>query len=361
MKKNKIKTDKWQINMLEFAEFFMEKFNYKNIKGFIHVMTKWWLVEEDIEVFEKNLREELRSHIDNVSRPLVRWIKWFIKEMSVGWDVIKLMNNLDPNTMILQDGLFNVKTNIFKRHTNKTLWLLKSVLPYSFVDIKKTQEEPRTFLKALHDIFEWQEKDIWHNIDFIQEFMGLLLIPNTKLEKALFIYWSWGNGKWVLVEAIKSMLWVFNCSNIWIAELWDKQFRYRIFGKLVNIDSDLFVDMILDREYVKKIVSWEQITIKRLYQQPFEIKPFSRLVVLSNEMPRTRLLNDAISRRFFFLHFKNFFWENADIELKEKIGKESKQIFFRAFQWLKRLMSNWWSFTLPNQIQKNGAEFIKKI
>ena len=227
------------------------------------------------------------------------------------------------------------------------------MLPYSLEDVNADHWDPKEFLAALNSIFKWKEKDVWHNISFLQEYMWLLLIPNTKLEKWLFIYWSGGNGKWVLASAITAMLWENNCSNVWVAELGDKQFRYSVFWKLVNIDTDLFADTILDREYVKKIISWESIIVKRMYQQPFKINPFSRLIVLANQMPRVKLLNKAIVRRFFFMEFKNYFGDTWDTELKTKIAGEYKQIFWWALKGLQRLMANWWSFTLPKQLQIN--------
>jgi putative DNA primase/helicase len=72
------------------------------------------------------------------------------------------------------------------------------------------------------------------------------LVTDTKYQKALLLYGSGANGKGVFLSAIRNLLGFNNCSNVGLHEINNAQNLYNLFGKLVNIDSDMQQDVQLD-------------------------------------------------------------------------------------------------------------------
>lgn len=347
--------EKGKLDANEFVKFFLDKYQYK-LLGWkpMKKTNAWreWVWNRDIQ---QDLIKELESNFDVVTRKMVSDCIFFLTRTWEDKDIIWYLNNINEYWIHLLDGIYDVVKNKFEPYTDKQMMKVKNFLPYSHKNVS-WWGNPKLFISFLNSVFQW-EPDINNNIKFIQEFMWLLLIPNSKFEKALFILWTWGNGKSTLFDTIRNMLWEQNCSSVWLNELMDKQMTYNLIWKLCNIDQDIFYRAFLDKPIVKKIVSWENIVAKPMYLQPVEFKPFSRIVCASNTMPTIKHVDKSIIRRFIFLEFKNSFVADPDIDLKQKLKDEKYKIFAWAFKWLTRLLKNW-KFTISSQIILNEKKFL---
>ncbi len=347
--------DRWMLNANEFVKYFLEKFKYKLLGWRPMLKTAGWWVNIWYKEVQQNLIKELEANFDEVTVKMVSSCIFFLVRTWEDKWIIDYLDNINPYWIHLIDGIYDVTSKKFHKYTEKEALLIKNVLPYTYKDLM-WPDSPKVFINFLKQIFKW-EKDVSDNIKFIQEFMWLLLIPNSMFEKWLFIFGAWGNGKWVLLNVIQEMLWDMNCSSAGINELMDKTVTYNLIGKLANIDYDVFSQAYLDKEVVKKIISWERIVSKQLYTQPLPFKPFARMLCASNYMPKVRHVDKSVSRRFYFLELRNSFVWREDIHLKEKLSKEKKQILVWAFKGLQRLITNQ-KFTIPRQLLDNESRFL---
>lgn len=350
-----ITNERWCLNANEFVKFFIDKYKYKLLWGKPMKKSENWWETIWYKELQQNLIQELENHFDEITVKMVSNCMFFLVRTWEDKWMIWYNDSINKYGIHLIDWVYDVKLNEFFQYTENQLMYIKNTLPYTHKELI-WKDSPKEFISFLKSIFAW-EPDIQENISFIQEYMWLLLIPNTMFEKWLFIFGSWGNGKWVLLDVIRFVLWDMNCSSAGINELMDKTISYNLIWKLANIDYDVFSQAFLDKEVVKKIISWEQIVSKQLYSQPLPFKPFARILCASNYMPKVRHIDKSVSRRFYFLELRNSFVNNADIHLKEKLLAEKKKIFVWAFIGLKRLIANE-KFTIPRQVIDNEHRFL---
>lgn len=350
-----IKDDKWRLDANEFVKFFLAKHEYKLLGGKPMNKTAEWWKESWYKDLQQKLIGELEENFNTITRKMVSDCMFFLVRTWEDKNIINYIDGINPYGIHLVDGVYDINAKKFSVYTEHQHMYVKNFLPYTYKDLMGP-DSPREFIKFLKTIFKW-EWDVDDNIKFIQEYMGLLLIPNTMFQKALFIFGTGGNGKWVLLKVIENMLGDTNCAAAGINELMDKTTSYNLIGKLCNIDYDIFSQAFLDKEVLKKIISWEKITTKQLYSQPISFKPFARIVCASNYMPKVRHVDKSVSRRFYFMELRNSFVGREDIHLATKLAKENRQILVWAFNGLQRLIKSE-KFTIPKQLLINEQRFL---
>lgn len=283
--------------------------------------------------------------------------KWVLDFMIVQWNSKELKERLsiqEVGEINLRDGILDLESMKIRDYTKEDYKFQK--LPYSkniFDDSKK----PEKFLLFLNEILDGLP-DKEEIVSFLQEYIGYLFIPSAKFEKSLLLYWPWWNGKSVLLDVVVWILWRENCSSIGLNEINNTQYLYNLIGKLANIDHDMQQNVQLDSWVVKKLISWESVSVKMLYKQPIEFIPYAKLLFGTNELPHIKSIDNAIRRRFVFLPLKNSFLNKPDPDLKYKLLGESSQIFVRAIDGLKRLL-NRWKFAVPKCLEDEIENFIK--
>ena len=254
----------------------------------------------------------------------------------------------------LADGIYDIQKDQLRHYTKDDFAFSK--LQYLSSDL--LQDPPNKRLIFLDQIFEgWNHKEKIK--EFLQEFVWYLFVPCVKFEKALLLYWSGCNGKWVLLSVIEHILWSSNASYIWLHEISKEQNIYLLVWKLANIDSDMQHGVQIDSGIIKKLISWEQVTWKVVFEKPINFSSYARIVVATNSLPYIKNIDNAIRRRFIFLNLKQNFMGKQDHDLKEKLYTEDKNIFSRAMVWLKRLIERW-RFLIPSELEEDLQEYIKE-
>jgi putative DNA primase/helicase len=265
-------------------------------------------------------------------------------------------NLMQHNTheLCLDDCIYNISTHETRQYKKNDYKFQK--LPFDS-NVFATYTPPVKRLHFLNEITEWTEQQE-QVIELLQEYIWWLFIANTQYQKALLIYWSGANGKWVLLSVIKEILWHQNCSSVWLHEINKDQYLYNLIGKLCNIDTDMQQNTQLDSWIIKKLISWESISAKALYKQPIEFTPFTRLIIATNELPYLKTIDNSVRRRFLFLHLKQSFLWRENTNLVNEILTEKNAIFARVIQWLERLIKKN-AFIIPSSLENEIEEFIK--
>ena len=189
--------------------------------------------------------------------------------------------------------------------------------------------------KSLEQIFENDEE----RIELLQEFFGYCLTRENDYEKALFLFGEGANGKSVVLYVLEELIGKENCSSIALEKFNDSHYIARLRDKLVNISLETNAKTNVYDNMFKAIVTGDTISADEKYGQPFQFKPYCKLLFSTNNMPRVGDKTEGYYRRLLILPFnRQFNKEERDPKLKYKIASsELDGIFLWALNGLKRL------------------------
>lgn len=246
----------------------------------------------------------------------------------------------DSNTIPFANGdLHIVKGGQWEFHLDE-----KRQTPYRLRAEYVPLDKPTPlFDKWLHDVFA--EEDI----PTIQEMLGYMLVPSTNVQEAFFLVGDGGVGKSVLGIILESILGQA-CRAITTQELVSQRFQLAtIENKLCMYDDDLGSAALTETAILKKIITADQnIPAERKYGDPYEFRPYCKIVACANFM-LSSLYDDS----------DGFFRRLHPIQVKPKdkhrkvikdfgklmVSSERDQIVRFALRGLKRLQENNWKIT----------------
>jgi putative DNA primase/helicase len=116
----------------------------------------------------------------------------------------------------------------------------------------------------------------------------------------------------------------------------------------VNISAEGEAVDLIDDAVVKSIISGEPLAVEQKYKDPVIIKPFCKLIIATNHLPRSRDKSRGYFRRWLILHFDTEIPEDRqDKQLSQHIiDSELDEIFYGALLGLRRLRERD-AFTVP--------------
>lgn len=201
-------------------------------------------------------------------------------------------------------------------------------------DYDKDAKAPM-FRKYLDDVLPDKTKQ-----KVLSEFMGYVFTKGLKYEKALVLLGTGANGKSVFFEIICALLGRENISSYAIESLTtDANYsRAKISNKLVNYASEM--NGRLDANTFKQLVSCEPMQARLIYQEPFIIEDYAKLIFNCNELPKDTEHTNAYFRRFLILNFDVTISEDRqDKELHTKIiNNELSGVFNWVLEGLDNLL-----------------------
>jgi putative DNA primase/helicase len=302
---------------------------YVNNIGF-HIFENYWKKIDDNEI-----KKLIKNQLSYKAKPYyISNVTDLIKiEKSITADKI----NLNRNKIVLLNGTLDISdwnTPIFYEHQffKEDYCTIQLNVKYN-----KDAKCPR-FNKFLSEIFE----DDLERIKIIQEMLGYILTPSTKLEKVFLFYGHGANGKSKILNLIDNLLTDINISEIGLNDF-DKAFsRSSLYNKLVNKSAEL-ESLVHDTGYLKRIASGDKIDAQFKFKDSFEFHPFCKLVFSMNNLPQfgNTDRSNGLYRRFIIMPFEvTIPEEKQDRNLDEKFKNELDGIFQFALMGLKRLYEN---------------------
>ena len=184
-----------------------------------------------------------------------------------------------------------------------------------------------------------------------EEFLGYLLLPDCRFQKALLLKGEGSNGKSVFINLASKMLggtegYVSCVEPSKIV----KDFRLMPFkNSWLNISSDTENDLRGAEGVFKRIVAGENLEDSYKYKQPFSFPTRSKMIMCCNEFPTVKDVSEGFMRRFSILDFKKHFVDPdrvrpntedrpIDVDLEAKLLKELPGLFNLALRGLQRLL-----------------------
>ena len=188
--------------------------------------------------------------------------------------------------------------------------------------------------------------------DGFQEYCGYLLLPNTKLQKALVLLGRGQEGK-SRIGLILHYLFGSSCVSSSVEYFENNQFALpRAQDKLILFQDDLKKEKLKSTENFKMMVSAEvPMQAEPKGEAAYSFQPYARWVICSNS-PLTALSDSGhgFFRRLYVIRVKNRPSDRKDDPFYfEPMKDEMDGIFLWFLQGLQRLIQNGWKLSISEE------------
>lgn len=187
--------------------------------------------------------------------------------------------------------------------------------------------------------------ELWPNdqqsIDTLQEWMGLMLTPDTRHQKILFILGPKRSGKGTIARVMRDLLGPANVAGPTLGSLATNFGLSPLVGKPAAIISDAHLsgrsDAAIITERLKAISGEDAITIDRKHRDPITVKLPTRFTILANELPRLGDASGALASRLIMLRLTRTWYGRENHDLSARLQTELPGILRWAIEGWRRL------------------------
>jgi P4 family phage/plasmid primase-like protien len=249
---------------------------------------------------------------------------------------LRKMVETDKYLHAVQNGVLDVRTSELKPFNPD--YYIFNALPVKYDPNAKCPK----FLKFLGEVVP-PEKDRL----VLQEAIGYCLIKDARFQKALLLTGRKQNGKGTFLNVVSALLGEDNVSNVELQKLTDNM-RFQtaqLHDRLANICADLPDKTLEETGTFKRIVSGDSISAELKFGQPFEFRPYARLLFSANALPRIPEDTEAFLVRWLLVEFPISFLQGdprRDENLIDKLTtpEELSGILNWALEGAQRLLKN---------------------
>lgn len=268
-----------------------------------------------------------------------------------------LPKDLDSHHWLLNlnNGTLDLRSRELHQH-NKKDFLTK------MLDIEYLPDaECHLFRKCISEIMCEDEEKIF----FIQRLAGYFLTGETKESKFFFFLGDGANGKSTLIAIIHMVLGYMAITAQPSTFIYRRSERIR--NDLAALVGARFVSAVeidpqdrLDEPLMKQLTGGDIITVRKLFNEPFEYKPTFKIVLGVNRLPAITGTDRGIWRRVCVIPFNATFEEaQQDKDLLEKLKHEKSGIL----NWMLEGLSEWRKQGLnpPACVLEASKEYMQKM
>jgi putative DNA primase/helicase len=235
------------------------------------------------------------------------------------------------------------------RCNNSPLWFSTVAFPVDY-DPKATC--PR-WLAFLREVMEGDPE----RIEFLQEWAGYLLTPDTTLHRFVVAEGEGANGKSVFLDVLTALLGPENVAHVPL-EMFGVRFQLTVtLHKLANICAEVGdIDRVAEG-FLKQFTAGDRMYFDRKNISGVMAYPTARLMLSSNNRPRFRDRTAGLWRRMIIVPFRvTIPPERQDPQLTAKLKQEIPGIFQWALEGLTRLCRRG-SFAVPALCQETLEDY----
>ena len=176
-------------------------------------------------------------------------------------------------------------------------------------------------------------------INTLQEFMGNFLTQDTKYQKVLMLIGPKRSGKGTIAKIVTGLIGQKNVAGPTLSSLKTNFGLQPFLDKQVAIFSDARLkshdDSVVER--LLSISGEDLLTIDCKYREPVSARLKTRLVIITNELPRFSDPSGALPNRMIILPLKVSFSGREDPDLGARLLKELPGILLWAIEGWRRL------------------------
>lgn len=238
------------------------------------------------------------------------------------------------------NGLLDLSTRTVCAHTPA----LFNVVSVPF-DYHRDAPRPRAWLDFLNSV--WPDDKT--SIALLQEFFGYVLSGATDMQKLLLLIGPTRSGKGTIARLLAELVGRGHVAGPTLASLGTNFGLAPLLGKPVAIIADARLGSTPAHTVVERLLSItgeDLLTVDRKFREPWSGRLPTRLLILSNELPRFRDSSAAIAGRMLILQMHRSFLGREDRGLDQRLTAELPGILNWALEGLDRLARTG-RFTVP--------------
>jgi putative DNA primase/helicase len=257
-----------------------------------------------------------------------------------------------PHELVpMANGLLRVDDRVLLPPTPR--FFCPYALPYDYDPEAPPPERWYQFLNEL-----WPDDQ--ESKDLLQEFIGYLLVPDTSQQKMLLVVGPPRSGKGTISRMTRDLVGHHNFAGPTLAGLGTNFGLQPMIDKPVAIISDARLSgrennaTVVER--LLSISGEDPLTIDRKYKTAWVGPLPTRLIILTNEVPRLDDASGALANRFLILQMTESFLGAEDPTLSAQLRKELPGILLWALDGLDRLRERG-HFVVP----KRSDEIVREL
>lgn len=236
--------------------------------------------------------------------------------------VSDLLFDSNPHVLIFSDCVLDIPTNSTVPHSSAHY--ATSKLPFKY-DPEAFSEDWNRYLQHLP------------YPEFLREFAGYALTPETKYELALWLWGPAGGGKSTYIEALCAMLGSKSCV-LGLTEIERSQFALsQLPGKTLAVSTEQPARLVKTPHIINALISGELITYERKFVDPVTIRPHVKLLWGMNMLPTISMEGIGMFRRIIPVHIPAIPESDRDPKIKEGILRNPMAVVNWALPGWRRL------------------------
>jgi putative DNA primase/helicase len=238
-----------------------------------------------------------------------------------------------------RNGLLHIGTRELLKHT--PAYFNRVSVPF---DYDPNVPTPNRWLGFLNQLWPGDPD----SIAALQEWFGYVLSGRTDLQKILLLVGPTRSGKGTIARVLENLIGEGNVAAPTMASFNSNFGLATLLGKSLAIVGDARVGGADVRQAVERLLSIsgeDSLDVDRKHRDQWTGKLPTRLVLLSNELPRFSDASEAIAHRFLVLTLSESFLGREDTELAGYLLAELPGILGWALDGMDRLTRQ--SFTIP--------------
>lgn len=173
----------------------------------------------------------------------------------------------------------------------------------------------------------------------MQEWFGYSLTCDTRQQKMLVVVGPKRSGKGTIARVQRKLIGLQNVAGPTLASLSSNFGLWPLLGKTLAIISDARLSGRTDQSIVVErllsISGEDALTVDRKCLEPVTVKLATRLMMLTNELPRLSDASQALASRMILLRLTRSFYGREDLSLTDKLLTELPGILLWAIE-------GWW-------------------
>lgn len=234
--------------------------------------------------------------------------------------------------IVCKNGILDPNTGYLYPHTDNLLTY--NALPYNY-DV--TAMHPVIWINFLNQVFD-NNREAIHEL---QKLFGYLTTLDTSQQKIFLFIGPKRSGKGTLARVIRAMIGANNVCAPSLNTIANDKGLESLIGKQVAIFPDARLGFKTDKavtvERLLSISGEDAIDIPRKYQGDWHGQLYSRLIMMSNEVPILGDVSGALMGRYVIFKMPNSFYGYEDKNLTDKLLAELPGILNWSLEGLREL------------------------
>lgn len=265
-------------------------------------------------------------------------------------NVFDLGHNPDVDNVYLDNGTLNWETGELKE------WMTSS---YSVIKLPVAWHEGAACPEWTTALESWIPDALTR--DFIQEYIGYCLIPDTSMRAAVFLYGGGMNGKSLFLHIITKLFGRRHITEIPLHRLTSRFEVAYLQDQLINICGDIDSKYLEETGVLKALIAGDVMRGEYKHGKSFDFTPVARLMFSANTLPKVSDKSLGWYDRWKLVQFPNQFAVDSSYKatLLAACGNEEglSGILAWAVEGLRRWQRNGKRFTHSTNMNVSAQEY----